>query len=333
MRYLLTRLLWLPVVLWAVASLTFFVLRVVPGDPIAFVAAQNLDAAQLERYRAEWGLDQPIWKQYAVFLGSLIRGDLGISMGSGVPLSRLLFERMPPTIELTLVAMVISTILGISTGIVSSTSQNKLVDYGVRTLSLVGLSVPWFWIAIILIIIFSVNLGWLPVGGRMEAGIDYRTITNFMLIDLTITGNWEALGSFLKHLALPAFAVGLTSAGFVARLTRSAMLEVLGSDYIRTARAKGIGEQTVLWQHALRNAILPVLTLQGLQFGALLGGAVITEIVFAWPGMGRLLLDGILRRDYPVVQGTIIFVASFYVLANLTVDLLYHVVDPRLRRP
>ncbi len=330
-RYLVTRLLWLPVVLWAVASLTFLALRLVPGNPIVFVASQNLSAAQIERYKAEWGLDQPLWSQYGVFLADLLRGDLGISMSSGVPLRQLLFERMPPTIELALVAMVISTVVGVAAGIVSSASGNRVVDYGVRTLSVLGLSVPWFWIAILLIIVFSVKLGWTPVGGRIDAGMDYRTITNFMLVDHVITGNWDALGSFLRHLALPALAIGLTSAGFVARLTRSAMLEVLGAEYIRTARAKGIAQRTVLWRHALRNAILPVLTLQGLQFGALLGGAVITEIVFSWPGMGRLLLDGILRRDYPVVQGTVILVAFFYVFANLVVDLLYHVVDPRLR--
>jgi peptide/nickel transport system permease protein len=194
-----------------------------------------------------------------------------------------------------------------------------------------GLSIPWAWIAILLIFIFSVKLRWTPVGGRIAAGTNYESITNFMLIDLVITGNWPALWSFLRHLILPALAIGLTSAGFVARLTRSSMLEVMRSDYIRSARAKGLRQQTVVVRHALRNAMLPVLTLQGLQFGALLGGALITELVFAWPGMGRMLLDGILRRDYAVVQGTVIVVAFFYVVVNLVVDLLYRVVDPRLR--
>lgn len=201
-----------------------------------------------------------------------------------------------------------------------------------RLLALVGLSVPWFWIAIVLIIVFSVRLGWTPVGGRVEAGVDYQVITGFMLVDALLTGNWAALVSFLRHLALPSLAIGLTSAGLVARMTRSAMLEVLRADYVRTARAKGLHERIVVVRHALRNALLPVLTLQGLQFGALLGGAVITEMVFAWPGVGRLLLEGILRRDYPVVQGAVIVVALAYVLVNLAVDLLYYRVDPRLRQ-
>jgi len=332
MKYVLTRLIWLPVVLWAVASLTFLVLRLVPGSPIELIAAQMIDTAQLERTRAEWGLDQPMGYQYFIFISSLVRGDLGISMSSGVPLTRLLFEKMPPTIELAMIAMGISTLVGVGAGIISSVTHNKFIDYGVRFFAVLGLSIPWFWIAIMLIVIFSVKLGWTPVGGRIDAGMEYQTITNFMLIDTLITGNWPALFSFLRHLALPALAIGLTSAGFVARLTRSAMLEVLRADYIRVARAKGLHEWMVTLNHALRNAILPVITLQGLQFGALLGGAVITEIVFAWPGLGRMLLDGILRRDYPVVQGTVIFVAFFYIFTNLAVDLLYHLVDPRLRQ-
>lgn len=332
MKYLLSRLLWLPVVMWAVASLTFLALRLVPGSPIeTAIAFQNLTPAQVARYRAEWGLDRPIWVQYGAFMGDLAHGNLGVSMESAVPIGRLLYERMPPTIELAVAALIISTVIGVGAGIISSTTSNKWLDYGVRIFSILGLSVPWFWIAIVLIIVFSVRLGWTPVGGRIDAGIGYKTITNFMVIDDVITGNWRALGSFLRHLALPAFAVGLTSAGFVARLTRSSMLEVLRSDYVRTARAKGLLERRVLVAHALRNAALPVITLQGLQFGTLLGGAIITELVFAWPGMGRLLLDGILHRDYPVVQAAVIVVALIYVLANLSVDLIAHAVDPRLR--
>jgi peptide/nickel transport system permease protein len=331
MKYLLYRLLWLPVILWAVATLTFFVLRLVPGDPLASVATLVLDQAALDRARAEWGLDQTVWQQYGRFLGNLVRGDLGISMASGVPLTRLLFEKMPPTIELAIVAMIISTVVGVGAGIISATTRQRWVDYGWRTFAVLGLSIPWAWIAILLIFIFSVKLRWTPVGGRIAAGTSYETITNFMLIDLVITGNWMALGSFLRHLTLPALAIGLTSAGFVARLTRSAMLEVLRADYIRSARAKGLRQRTVTMRHALRNALLPVITLQGLQFGALLGGALITELVFAWPGLGRMLLDGILRRDYAVVQGTVIVVAFFYVVMNLVVDLVYRVVDPRLR--
>lgn len=332
MTYLLRRLLWLPVIMWAVASLTFLVLRLVPGDPFASVANQVLDAGQLERTRAVWGLDEPLWNQYGVFIGNLVRGDLGVSMSSGVPLTRLLFEKLPPTIELALAALIVSSFIGVGAGVVSSTTRNKFLDYSVRNLSILGLSVPLFWVGIMLIVVFAVRLDWLPVGGRIGAGVDYQTVTNFMLLDHVITGNWVALGSFLQHLTLPALAVSLTSAGFAARVARSSMLEVIRLDYTRTARAKGLRESVVILKHALRNALLPVLTLQGLQFGTLLGGAVITELVFTWPGMGRMLLDGILKRDYAVVQGAVIFVAFTYVLVNFIVDVLYHVVDPRLRK-
>jgi peptide/nickel transport system permease protein len=332
MKYLLTRLLFLPIILWAVVTLTFLVLRLAPGNPLDAISARAIESAEVERIRAEWGLDRPLWEQYLVFLGGALRGDFGLTLSSGVPVTRLLLDRLPPTIELAVAALVISTFVGVGAGIISATTTSRWLDALARLLSLVGLSVPWFWIAIVLIIIFSVRLEWTPVGGRVGTGVSYEVITGFMLIDAPLTGNWEALRSWLRHLALPSLAIGLTSAGFVARITRSSMLEVLRADYVRTARAKGLRERMVVLRHALRNAMLPVLTLQGIQFGALLGGAVITEIVFAWPGVGRLLLDGILRRDYPVVQGAVIVVALAYVLVNLAVDLLYHVVDPRLRR-
>jgi peptide/nickel transport system permease protein len=331
MRYFLTRLLWLPVVLWAVASLTFLVLRLVPGNMIDTVSNQLRDPDAIARARAEWGLDQPIATQYATFISGLLSGDLGTSMSSGIPLSRLIFERLPPTIELALVAMVISTVIGVGAGVVSAVSKRKWVDYLTRTFSILGLSLPLFWVAIILIIVFAVQLRWFPSGGRIGTGVQYERITNFMLLDHVLTGNGAALGSFLRHLFLPALAIGLTSAGFVARLTRSTMLEVIHTDYVRTARAKGLSEWRVIWGHAMRNALLPIITLQGLQFGTLLGGAVITEVVFTWPGLGRMLLDGILKRDYAVVQGAVIFVAFAYVVVNMLVDLTYHLIDPRLR--
>jgi peptide/nickel transport system permease protein len=332
MRYILSRLMWLPIVLWSVASLTFLVLRLVPGDPMGQVANLILDPAQVERTRAAWGLDQPIWRQYVVFLGNLLQGDLGVSMASGLPITRLLFEKLPPTIELAVVSMLIATIIGVGVGILSATTSSRAVDYTGRSLAVLGMSVPWFWIAIMFIYLFSVRMRWFPVGGRIGIGVDYTTITNFILLDQLITGNVEAFISALRHITLPALAIGLTSAGFIMRMTRSSMLEVLRQDYIRSAHAKGLRNGTVTYGHALRNALLPVLTILGLQFGALLGGAVITEIVFSWPGMGRMMLDGILRRDYAVVQGTVIVVAAFYVIVNFAVDISYHMLDPRLRR-
>lgn len=329
--YLIRRIIWLPVVLWAVASLTFFALRIVPGSAIQSAQSQLTDQRQIERIEAQWGLDQPLHQQYLTFLGDLARGDFGLAMSSGVPINRLLFERIPPTIELTILAMLISTFLGVVAGVVSATARYRAVDNVVRISAILGMSLPYFWVAIILIILFAVQLDWAPTSGRINARLDYETITNFMFIDHVITVNWAALGSYLHHIILPATAIGITSTGFVARLTRSSMLEEIRLDYVRTARAKGLGENTVIYGHALRNAILPVITLQGLQFGSLLGGAVITEAIFAYPGMGRLLLDGILQRDYSVVQAAVVVVALAYVLMNLVVDLLYIAVDPRVR--
>lgn len=331
--YLLRRLLWLPAVLWAVSSMTFLALRIVPGNPIQTIQNQVMDRSQLAQVEAVWGLDKPISAQYASFISRLARGDLGLSMSSGVPIRRMIFERMPPTIELALVSLAVSSGLGVLAGVASATIRSRLLDIVVRTLSILGLSLPIFWVGIVLIIVFSVNLRWTPTSGRIGAGVDYEVITNFMFIDLPMTGNWAAFGSYLRHLALPGVTIGLTSAGFVARLTRSAMLEVMSSDYVRVARAKGLPERDLIWRHAMRNALLPIVTLQGLQFGAILGGAVITERVFSYPGMGTWLLDGILERDYAVVQGGIIFVALAYALMNLLVDMLYTAIDPRLRTP
>ena len=332
MKYLITRLLWLPIVLFTVATLTFGVLRLVPGNASDAIFMLNLPTKQIEQFKAQWDLDKPITQQYIAFITDLSRGDFGVSMSSAVPITRLLYERVPPTIELAVTAMFISTIIGVGAGMISAVTRNRLLDFVVRVGSLLGMSVPWFWIAIVLIIVFAVWLKWFPVGGRIAGGMDYVRITNFMVIDALLTSNGPMLQSHLRHLFLPSLAIGLTSAGFVARLTRAAMLEVMGKDYVRAARAKGLHERIVVTKHAFRNALLPILTFLGLQVGALLGGAVITEMVFSWPGLGRLLLDGILRRDYPVVQAAVIVVASIYVVVNLIVDLTYHWVDPRLRQ-
>ncbi len=329
--FLVKRLLWLPVVIWAVLTLTFVALRIVPGSPIQSAQSQLSDGSQLARIEAQWGLDKPISEQYLRFLADIAQGDMGLAMSSGAPINRLLFERVPPTIELTVMAMFLSTLFGITFGITSVVTRNRLLDYFVRSTAILGMSVPYFWVAIILIILFSIRLGWTPTSGRIDPRLDYEIITNFMLIDHVLTQNWAALASYLHHLILPATAIGITSTGFVARLVRSSMLEEMRSDYVRTARSKGLNEISVTVRHALRNAMLPVITLQGLQFGALLGGAVITESIFAYPGLGRLLLEAIFDRDYSVVQAAVIVVALAYVLMNLAVDVLYIVVDPRVR--
>ncbi len=300
-----------PVVLWAVASLTFLVLRLVPGDPLQAVATLVLDPTQLDRVRADWGLNQPLWQQYFRFMGNLARGDLGLSMASGVPLTRLLFEKMPPTIELAVVAMFISTVIGVGAGILSSTTRNKWVDYGARTFALLGLSIPDFWLGLVGIYTFAVALGWLPSGG-------------FVSMDQSFTG-WA------RSMTLPALTLALTQMGLLARITRSSMLEVLRLDYVRTARAKGLPDLQVVGKHALTNALIPVITVAGVIVGVLLGGAVVIEQVFALPGVGRLIIGAVLRRDYPVIQGGLLLLASIYVFVNIAVDMLYARIDPRVR--
>jgi len=331
-RYTLRRLLWIPLVLWAVGTFTFLTLRIVPGDVVELMAAQALTPEQMQQMRTEWGLDQPIYIQYLSFMGSLSQGSLGYSFTQGKAVTTLLGQRLPPTIELALVALALSVIIGIGTGIISVMFQDRWPDYLSRLFAMLGFSIPWFWLALMLIALFSVRLGWTPVTGQLDPAIQIERITNFIIIDSLITGNWAALKDYALHLILPAISIGLSVAGFIARITRSSMLEIMMQDYIRTARGKGLRERAVVGVHVIRNALMPVITIIGLMFGSLLGGAVVTETVFAWPGVGKFLVDAIFKRDFPVVQGTVIFIALAYVFVNLIVDLSYHYIDPRLRR-
>lgn len=321
----------IPAVLWATTTLTFLVLRLVPGDAVDVLAANMPDPHQQAAVRAAWGLSRPLWAQYGSFMGGLLHGDLGVSLTSGVPVSTLLLGRFPATVELAVIAMLLTAALGIGLGVVAAAARNTWLDYACRGLALLGFAVPWFWFALMLIVLFAVQLHWAPVSGRLSAQIDFHPITNFYLIDTVLTGNWAAFGDALHHLALPALALGLTGAGFLARTVRAMMLEALQQDYVRTARAKGLRRNAVVMRHALRNALLPVVTLLGLQFGSLLGGALIVESIFAWPGVAKLLVDAVFARDYPVVQGGVILVATLFVLANAASDILAASIDPRIR--
>jgi peptide/nickel transport system permease protein len=326
------RLIWLPIVVWAVSTLTFWALRIVPGDVATTLSIQALTAEQLAAIRAQWGLDQSIWQQYLAFLGTLLRGDLGTSFTQGKPVTALLAERLPPTIELAVVALLFSIVFGVGTGIISALTRNRWPDYVCRFVAVLGFSIPWFWLALMLIAVFSVQLRWTPVTGQLDPSIPLQRVTNFIVIDSIISGNWAALWDYALHLVLPTIAIGLSVAGFIARITRSTMLDVLRQDYVRTARGKGLRDGVVVARHVLRNTLLPLLTFIGLMFGSLLGGAVVTETVFAWPGVGKMLVDAIFKRDFPVVQGTVIFIATVYVAINLIIDMLYVYADPRLRR-
>jgi peptide/nickel transport system permease protein len=330
-KRILHRLILLPVVVWATASATFFVLRMVPGDIIQSTAAQSMTPQQMARVRAEWGLDQPVLSQYVTFLRGFAAGDFGVSFNSGARVADLVWERIPPTVELAVAALMLSAGFGIVVGLVSALRRDTWTDHASRFFALLGFSVPWFWMGLMLIAAFSVSLKWTPVSGRVSPLIDYRPITNFVLVDSLLTWNGALLGDFLRSIILPATALALVGAGFLARITRTAVLEVFSYDFVRTAKSKGLGGRRVAYVHVLRNALLPVITMLGLLFGSLLGGAVVTEIVFSWPGIGKLLVDAISRRDYAVVQAAVIFIAAVYAVVNLLVDVLYAYVDPRLR--
>lgn len=300
--YIVRRLLLTIPVLLGVAVLVFAIVRLLPGDPATAIAGPQASDEFIAQIAAEYYLDEPIHVQFGLFIRDLLRGELGRSTFSRRPVSVELAERFPRTIRLTLAAMVVAMGIGIPAGIVSATRRNSIFDNASMLFALLGVAAPVFWLALMLQLLFSVELGWLPATGA---------------------------GSF-RHVILPAITLGMSTAGLIARITRSSMLEVLRMEYVQTARAKGLSERSVIYRHALKNAMIPVVTVIGLQFGILLGGAVLTETVFAWPGVGRLLVDSILTRDYPVVQGTVLVLASTFVFINLAVDLLYAVLDPRI---
>ena len=302
-QYVIKRLLSIIPVLFGISLLLFFMLRALPGDPAQVLAGQMATPEDIERIRHQLGLDRPVYIQYAVFLGQLAKFDLGRSARTQNPVIQEIWARLPNTILLAVVAITLACIFGIPAGIISAIRPYTFLDYLVTSAALFGISMPVFWLGLMLVIVFSVILPWLPAGG---------------------TGSW-------KHVILPSITLTAFVVAFIARMTRSSMLEVLSQDYTTTARSKGLMEKVVVIKHALKNALIPIITVVGLQFGMLLGGAVLTETVFAWPGVGRLIVDSILARDYPVIQGTILIFGLIYTLVNLMVDVIYAFVDPRIR--
>jgi ABC-type dipeptide/oligopeptide/nickel transport system permease component len=301
--YIRRRLLQSIIVVWGVTLLVFFLLRLAPGDPVTMLLAETATPEQINAVRAKWGLDKPIIVQYAVFLGNVLHGDLGNSLFFQEPAMDVLLERMPATLQLSAAALFFSLIVAIPIGILSALKRDSLWDFLGTGLAMLGQALPPYWLGIMLILLFSVRLHWFPSSGR----------------------------GTIWHLVLPAITLGSVLMALVTRLVRSGMLEVLGEDYIRTARAKGLKEQRVIVRHALRNILIPLVTVIGLQLGALFGGAVITESIFAWPGVGRLALQAISARDYPLVQAAVLFISVVYVFLNLAVDILYVYLDPRIR--
>ncbi|HYG88395.1 MAG TPA: ABC transporter permease subunit [Azospirillum sp.] len=332
LRFILTRASLVIPTFLGVTFLSFLLIRLVPGDPIEVrVGERGISPERLAELRHQMGLDQPLWKQFVDYLGNVLSGDLGVSLVTQNSVMSEFLTLFPATIELGLAAILFAVAVGLPAGILAAVKRGSWFDHGVMGLSLTGYSMPIFWWGLLLILLFSVQLGWTPVSGRLDLLYYVEPQTGFMLIDTWLAGDWDAFRSALHHLILPAVVLGTIPLAVVARMTRSAMLEVLGEDYIRTGRAKGLSEARVIGMHALRNALIPVVTVIGLQVGTLLGGAILTETIFSWPGVGKWLVESINRRDYPALQGGVLLIATTVMAVNLLVDLLYGVLNPRIR--
>jgi len=305
--------------------------RAIPGDPAQIMLGQTATKAQVAEVRDRLGLNEPLPVQYLVFLKDAARGDLGDSIVTGRPVVNELLVRLPATFELTAFAMLIAIFVGVPVGVISAVRQYSVLDKVASTTALAGISMPIFWLAMILIVIFGVNLELLPFPGRLGPTTAITSITGLVLVDSLLTLNFAGFWDGLLHLIMPAIALGTIPMAVIMRMTRSSMLEVMGEDYVRTARAKGVVPWRVVFKHALRNAMLPTVTVIGLSAGLLMGGSIITETIFSWPGVGQITYESVSRRDYAMIQGVVLYGAALFVLINLAVDVLYAVLDPRVR--
>jgi peptide/nickel transport system permease protein len=321
----------IPIML-GVAIVVFLFMRLTPGDPVDIMMGQGgaVSAGEMERLTQEFNLDKPLHVQLWLFLKDAVRGDLGYSYIQKRPVVNLIAERLPATIELAIAASLLGLFIAMPIGIISAVKQNSLVDRFTMAGAFLGISMPPFWFGILLLLIFSVYFKWLPVQGRLAYDVALQPVTGFFVLDSILTGNREALVSSLKHLFLPALTQGAAMAAVVARVLRSSMLETLRSDYVVLARAKGASERRAVLKHALRNALIPTVTVVGLQIGVLLGGNMVVEAVFGWPGLGRMAVSAIFDRDFPLVQGTVMIYAFTFVMANLSVDVLYTYLNPKI---
>lgn len=310
LKVILNRIAQLIPILLIVVLVTFGITRVIPGNPAAVILGPQASVEEIAKLEVELGLDKSIFEQFFIYIKGLLQGDLGMSYSYGQPVSELIAESFPNTILLTITSIVLSLLIGIPAGIISATKQYSKLDYALMIVSLIGVSMPIFWLGLMLVLVFSVNLGWLPsIGmGSLDAGL------------------WD----FISHLILPTIALATIPAATFARVTRSSMLETIQQDYIKSLRAKGLKESKIIWKHGLKNALPPIVTVIGLQISSLLSGAILTETIFSWPGMGKLIVDSISNRDYAVVQGTVLFIALIYILINLIVDIVYMYINPKV---
>jgi peptide/nickel transport system permease protein len=317
--------------LFGVSIVVFFMVHAIPGDPAQIMLGQQATPEQVQQLRESMGLDKPIVVQYWLFLKDAVRGDLGDSTVTGRPVTTELLTRFPATFELVAFAMLIAILVGIPVGVISAVRQYSALDKTASVLALTGISMPIFWLAMVLVVIFGVNLELLPFPGRLDPTTAITSITGLVLVDSLLTLNFAGFWDGLLHLIMPALALGTIPMAVIMRMTRSSMLEVMNEDYVRTARAKGVVPWRVVFKHALRNAMLPTITVIGLQAGLLLGGAIITETIFSWPGIGLYTYQSVGQRDYPSIQGVVLYGALLFVLINLIVDILYAILDPRVR--
>ncbi len=332
LRFILNKLLLIIPTLIGITIVAFAFVRLIPGDPILLLAGER--GVSPERYQkllVQFGFDLPIWQQYFNYVIGLLQGDFGISISTKRTVLSEFLVHFPATLELSIFAMAFATIIGIPAGIVSAVKRGTTVDQTIMGAALTGYSMPIFWWGLLLIILFSGILHWTPVSGRIGLMYYFPSVTGFMTIDALLSGQKGAFESAVTHLILPAIVLGTIPLAVIARQTRSAMLEVLGEDYVRTARAKGLSPMRVVGLHALRNALIPVITTIGLQVGMLMAGAILTETIFSWPGIGKWMIDSISRRDYPVVQGGLVLISTLVMTVNLFVDVLYGFINPRIR--
>jgi peptide/nickel transport system permease protein len=319
-----------PVII-GISFLIFLLMHIAPGDPVTLLLGDDATPADVERTRREWGLDRPLMVQYWDFLSRAVRGDFGRSLKFNEPVIKLIAERLPATLELAFASLCVAILISVPLGVYSAIKHNSLLDHTGMSIALIGVSLPNFWLGIMMIYFLGGQLNLLPVAGRIEYGIEIKAITGLYLVDSLIAGNLTAFWSVLKHLLMPAVTLGTSLAAIVTRISRSSVLEVMRQDYVTTARAKGLSEKAVIWRHILRNALITIVTILGLQLGALLNGSVVTETVFSYPGLGDLLIQSISARDYKLTQVLILMFAIIYFAVNLLVDLLYSWIDPRIK--
>lgn len=329
--YIIRRLLLLIPVLIGLTLLVFLMIRAIPGDPAHIILGQAATQESIQALQEKLGLDQPWYKQYITYVSGLLKGDLGDSIRTNSPINEEIWIYFAATFELAFCAMLIAIFIGVNAGIISAWFQRSWFDYTAMLLALIGVSMPIFWLGLLEQWLFAVNLEWFPTSGRDNVRDPVKAITHLYLLDTLLAGNFQQFKEVVKHLVLPSLALATIPMAIIARITRSSMLEVMRSDYIRTARAKGMHMFWVVYKHSLKNATIPILTIIGLQFGLLLGGAILTETIFSWPGIGRYIYDAIYFRDYPVIQSGILIIALIFVFINLIVDLLYAFIDPRIK--